>query len=88
MSYRITGLGGAAEDLAAAVPIFAAFVANPEATLATRGPAMEAAIQRHLLDPIASDILKKAAPVAIPAVILLYGMLALDIYYSAKAAKR
>lgn len=88
VGYYRPALAGPVEDLAAAAPIFAAFIANPDETLRTRGPAMEQAIQRHILDPIAKDVLKKMAPVAIPMVIVLYGMLGLDIYYSAKAARR
>lgn len=88
-SHRPVGyLGSSEQDIARAVPIFAAFVADLDRTLRERGPAMERAIQQHILDPIAKDVLHDMAPFAILLGILLFGMTGFGLYYSRKAALR
>ena len=88
----IGGMGDTATDVQNVVSITAGLIADPEGTLRRRGPAIVAAADRHVVEPLVQEVGKAMAPYAVkyilPPLAVLYVLSGISAYYSYHAAKR
>jgi hypothetical protein len=89
-SHSTSGLGNTGQDVARATSIVAGLIANPDQTLRTHGPAIVAAADRHVLEPLVDEIGAGLAPYAVkyilPPLAVLYIISGIGAFYSYKAA--
>lgn len=85
-------LGDTAADISRAISITAGLFTNPDATLATYGPPIVAAADRHVVDPLVGKLGEAIAPYVlkyvVPVFVGLYIISGVGAYYSYQNYKR
>jgi len=86
------GMGDTASDVSSAINVVAGLLANPDATLRARGPALVQAVDTHLLDPLMDRMGQKLAPYVLkyvlPPLSILYVLSGLSAFYSHQTATK
>lgn len=84
--------GSATQNVMTLLDVTAGLIRDPETTLRTRGPAIVAAADKHVVNPIFDKVGQSVAPYMVkyvlPPMAILYVLSGISAYYSFKMAKK
>jgi hypothetical protein len=86
------GSSSATQNALTVLDITAGLIRDPDATLRARGPAIVAAVDKHVLNKVVGRLPKAVAPYLVkyvlPPLAVLYVLTGVSAYYSVKTAKK
>jgi hypothetical protein len=88
----IGGLGVDAADVSEVTNVIAGLLRDPDGTLRVRGPALVAAADRYVIDPMVQRLAAASAPYLLkyilPPLAVLYVLSGISAYYSYRTARK